>query len=109
SCPTADTVRRSEPLGKGTVQMIEARRLTKSFHGRPAVTDVSFAVGAGEIVGLLGTNGAGKSTILRLLAGSLRPDRGAASIAGHDVATKRRQAQACLGYLPAAASGVARF
>jgi ABC-2 type transport system ATP-binding protein len=87
--------------------MIEARRLTKSFHGRPAVTDVSFDVGAGEIVGLLGTNGAGKSTILRLLAGSLRPDRGAASIAGHDVATARRQAQACLGYLPEAAAGFA--
>jgi ABC-2 type transport system ATP-binding protein len=87
--------------------MIEARRLTKSFYGRPAVTDVSFDVGAGEIVGLLGTNGAGKSTILRLLAGSLRPDRGAASIAGHDVATTRRQAQACLGYLPEAASGFA--
>ena len=89
--------------------MIEARRLTKSFHGRPAVTDVSFDVGAGEIVGLLGTNGAGKSTILRLLAGSLRPDRGAASIAGHDVATARRQAQACLGYLPEAASGFAEL
>jgi ABC-2 type transport system ATP-binding protein len=87
--------------------MIEARRLTKSFHGRPAVTDVSFDVGMGEIVGLLGTNGVGKSTILRLLAGSLRPDRGAASIAGHDVATARRQAQACLGYLPEAAAGFA--
>jgi ABC-2 type transport system ATP-binding protein len=87
--------------------MIEARRLTKSFHGRPAVTDVSFDVGAGEIVGLLGTNGAGKSTILRLLAGSLRPDRGAAAIAGYDVATARRQAQACLGYLPEAAAGFA--
>src|SRR5262245_61333689 len=87
--------------------MIEARRLTKSVSGRPAVADVSFDVGAGEIVGLLGTNGAGKSTILRLLAGSLRPDRGAAAIAGHDVATARRQAQACLGYLPEAAAGFA--
>jgi ABC-2 type transport system ATP-binding protein len=89
--------------------MIEARRLTKSFRGRPAVVDVSFEVGAGEIVGLLGTNGAGKSTTLRLLAGSLRPDRGTTSIAGHDMATARRQAQACLGYLPEAAAGFANL
>ena len=87
--------------------MIEARQLAKSFHGRPAVADISFDLGAGEIVGLLGTNGAGKSTILRLLAGSLRPDRGTAAIAGHDMATARRQAQARLGYLPEAAAGFA--
>jgi ABC-2 type transport system ATP-binding protein len=87
--------------------MIEARRLTKSFRDRPAVADVSFEVGAGEIVGLLGTNGAGKSTTLRLIAGSLRPDRGTTAIAGHDMATARRQAQACLGYLPEAAAGFA--
>ena len=87
--------------------MIEARHLAKSFHGRTAVTDISFDVGTGEIVGLLGTNGAGKSTTLRLLAGSLRPDRGAATIAGHDLATARREAQACLGYLPEAAAGFA--
>ena len=87
--------------------MIEARHLAKSFHGRTAVTDISFDVGTGEIVGLLGTNGAGKSTTLRLLAGSLRPDRGAAAIAGHDLATARREAQACLGYLPEAAAGFA--
>jgi ABC-2 type transport system ATP-binding protein len=89
--------------------MIEARRLTKSFHGRPAVVDISFEVAAGEIVGVLGTNGAGKSTILRLLAGSLRPDRGSAAIAGHDMASARRQAQACLGYLPEAAAGFANL
>jgi ABC-2 type transport system ATP-binding protein len=87
--------------------MIEARHLAKSFRGRPAVMDISFDVGLGEIVGFLGTNGAGKSTILRLLAGSLRPDRGTACIAGHDMATARRQAQACLGYLPEAAAGFA--
>jgi ABC-2 type transport system ATP-binding protein len=85
--------------------MIEAHDLAKSFLGRPAVAGISFEIGAGEIVGFLGTNGAGKSTTLRLLAGYLRPDRGAASIAGHDIVCARRQAQACLGYLPEAAAG----
>lgn len=58
--------------------MIEAVGLTRRFGGRAAVTDVSFAVGAGEVVGFLGPNGAGKTTTIRLLLGLLRPDEGSA-------------------------------
>lgn len=59
--------------------MIEAVGLTKRFGGRPAVTDVSFSVEPGEVVGFLGPNGAGKTTTIRLLLGLLRPDEGSAT------------------------------
>jgi ABC-2 type transport system ATP-binding protein len=68
--------------------VIEAVGLTKRFGGRPAVTDVSFVVEPGEVVGFLGPNGAGKTTTIRLLLGLLRPDAGEA----------RRPAS--IGYLP---------
>jgi ABC-type branched-subunit amino acid transport system ATPase component len=74
--------------------MIEARRLTKSFHGRPAVTDVSFDVGAGEIVGLLGTNGAGKSTVLRVISGLAVPERGVVRIQGRNITYVSPEARA---------------
>ena len=51
----------------------------------PAVADVSLDVHAGEFVGLLGPNGAGKTTLLKVLATLIVPDRGSASVAGHDV------------------------
>ncbi len=60
--------------------MIEARGLTKGFGGRPAITDVSFRVDAGEIVGFLGPNGAGKTTTMRILLGTLRADGGRADV-----------------------------
>ena len=53
----------------------------------PAVADVSLEVHAGEFVGLLGPNGAGKTTLLKVLATLIVPDRGSATIAGHDVVT----------------------
>ena len=68
--------------------MIEAVGLTKSFGGRVAVDDVSFAVEPGEVVGFLGPNGAGKTTTIRLLLGLLRPRK------GHAVRPDR------VGYLP---------
>ncbi|MGI9382311.1 MAG: ABC transporter ATP-binding protein, partial [Methyloligellaceae bacterium] len=85
--------------------MIEARKLSKAFGGHPAVEDVSFEIARGTVVGFLGPNGAGKSTTMRLLTGYLRPDRGEARIAGHDVGTETARARACLGYLPEAAAG----
>lgn len=85
--------------------LIETRDLSKSFGARRAVDRVSFSVGPSTIVGLLGSNGAGKSTTMRILAGTLGPDKGSASIAGCNVISNRLQASRALGYLPEAANG----
>ena len=85
--------------------MIEAKNLLKSFGSVKAVDDVTFSIELGTVVGFLGPNGAGKSTTLRLLTGYLAADRGTAKICGQDIKEDRRRAQACLGYLPEAATG----
>lgn len=59
--------------------------VSKSFGAVDALRDVSFDVGPGEVVGLLGPNGAGKTTMVDILSTLTRPDRGHASVAGHDV------------------------
>lgn len=84
---------------------IAARALHKRFGARRAVDDVSFSVPIGSITGLLGANGAGKSTTLRMLTGALTPDGGSARIAGQDVATDAAAARTLTGYLPEAATG----
>jgi len=78
--------------------LIEVHGLTKRFRGRPAIAGLTFAVPRGQVVGLLGRPGAGRTTTLRLLAGVLDPTSGDVRIAGRDVrsrATRRR-----LGFLP---------
>lgn len=80
--------------------MIELRDLTRSYGERVALQPTTLAIQPGEICGLLGANGAGKSTTLKLLAGLIQPTAGAASIAGHDVVTAPLQAKAALGYVP---------
>lgn len=80
--------------------MISARNLTRTYGTFTAVDDVSFDIREGEIVGLLGHNGAGKTTIMKMLSGYLEPTGGAASIDGHDICEQRREAQALIGYLP---------
>ncbi len=65
------------PVGAGTAApVLQVRDLARSFGGLRAVDGLSFDVGAGEIVGLLGPNGSGKTTALNLISGALRPDRG---------------------------------
>jgi NitT/TauT family transport system ATP-binding protein len=64
--------------------LIEVRNVRKTFNGFVAVEDLSFGVGEGEIVALLGRTGAGKSTVLNLVMGTIKPDSGAISVAGHD-------------------------
>lgn len=73
---------------------LEVAGLTVTFRGRsgrvPAVTDVDLTVAAGEVVGLVGGSGAGKSTVARAVAGLVRPDRGAIRIGGTDIVGARR-------------------
>jgi ABC-2 type transport system ATP-binding protein len=69
--------------------MLEIRGLHKSFGGKPALHDVSFNVARGEIHGLLGHNGAGKSTTLGIILGMVMPDQGDVSIGGVSVPANR--------------------
>ena len=82
--------------------MIRVSHLSKRYGGTVALDDVSFEIGKGEIVGLLGRNGAGKSTTLRILAGFLGPSSGKVEVAGHDVVDDSFEARRHVGYMPEA-------
>lgn len=78
--------------------LIEAQHLSKQWRSdRPALDDVSFEVGYGQIVGLLGHNGAGKSTVLGITLGMVRPDAGEVIIGGHSVQRNRAKALQQIG------------
>lgn len=77
--------------------MIEVQGVSKAFAGRPAVVNLSLTVRRGEVYGLLGHNGAGKSTTLGMLLGQVFPDAGGVRLNGHDVLRRRRAALAGVG------------
>ncbi len=79
--------------------LIEASHLRKTFGATVAVDDLSLHVEEGEIYGLVGSDGAGKTTTIRLLVGALRPDSGQVSVCGFPLDKKTEQARASLGYL----------
>lgn len=79
--------------------MIQAAHLFKSFGSTHAVQDVSLSVAAGEIYGLVGSDGAGKTTTLRLLVGALKADSGEIFICGYRLPRQGEQARAQIGYL----------
>ena len=72
--------------------MIELRNVIKKFAGRLAVDDLTFTVPRGEIFGLLGHNGAGKSTAIGMMLGQVWPTSGQVKVCGHDVQSDRRAA-----------------
>ena len=80
--------------------VVLAQHVTKWYGPRRAVTDVSFAIEQGEIVGLLGPNGSGKSTIFRMLTGYLVPTSGNIEVAGHDVVADSLAVRRTLSYVP---------
>ena len=80
--------------------MIEVSHLTKQYGNHLAVDDVSFTVADGQICGLLGLNGAGKSTIMNILTGYLSATSGQVTVAGHPLPEEADAAKACVGYLP---------
>ena len=80
--------------------VVLAQHVTKWYGPRRAVTDVSFAIEPGEIVGLLGPNGSGKSTIFRMLTGYLVPTSGRIKVAGHDVVADSLAVRRAISYVP---------
>ena len=79
--------------------IIEARGLTKRFGALTAVDHLDLTVTRGEIFGLVGPDGAGKTTTLRMLCGLMDPSEGSARVAGHDVARESRAVKDQIGYM----------
>ncbi|HSE93657.1 MAG TPA: ABC transporter ATP-binding protein [Methylomirabilota bacterium] len=67
------------------MRLLEVERLTRSFGGVRAVSEVTFAVDEGEVIGVMGPNGSGKTTLFNLITGALRPDAGAVRLKGTDI------------------------
>ena len=78
---------------------IFAQNLTKRFEGLTAVDNLNLSVGRGEIFGLVGPDGAGKTTTLRMLASIMDPTSGGAKIAGYDVQTEGVNVKNHLAYM----------
>lgn len=79
---------------------LSARNLTRRFGQRQVICGISLELKRGEVLGLLGHNGAGKSTTLQLLTGALLPDSGQIEICGFDLARQPKEAKARIGFLP---------
>jgi len=80
--------------------MIRIQHLSKRYGDKLAVDDLSFSVSAGEVLGFLGANGAGKSTTMRMIAGFIAPTQGEICVCGHDIESAPIAAKRCMGYLP---------
>jgi ABC-2 type transport system ATP-binding protein len=80
--------------------MIEVSGLTKYYGGNRAIYDLDFTIESGHIVGFLGLNGAGKTTVLKILAGFLLPTAGTVRIGGVDLLAEPEQLRATIGFLP---------
>lgn len=79
---------------------VELHDLTKDFGCGHGIFNVHLCLAPGESMGFLGANGAGKTTVMRLLMGLIRPDTGRASIYGFNCFDERPQMQSLIGYLP---------
>ena len=79
---------------------IEVKNISKSYGRVMALDDVSFSVGKGEVFGLIGPDGAGKTSMFRILCSLLLPDAGTASVDGFDVVGQMRDVRCRVGYMP---------
>ena len=83
--------------------MISVETLEKRYDELVAATDVRFEIAKGEIVGLLGQNGAGKTTVMKMITGYLEPTAGTVKVGGIDVREDRLGVQRQIGYMPESA------
>jgi len=88
-----------DPCGPGG-SMIEVESVSKSFGRIRALDNLSFSVAEGELMGIIGHNGAGKTTAIRIIAGILHPDSGTVRVGGHDVTEDPLSVKSMIGYLP---------
>jgi ABC-2 type transport system ATP-binding protein len=86
--------------GREGAPAIEVESLEKRYGDTVAVRDLSFRVGEGEIVGLIGPDGAGKTTTMRILCGLVHPDGGATRVLGFDSVREARGVKEHVGYMP---------
>lgn len=82
-----------------TDYLVHAEDLHKNFGNTQAVNGVSLRIAPGEIYGLVGSDGAGKTTTMRLLVGALKPSRGSIEVSGYNVLKQTDQARSTIGYL----------
>lgn len=83
--------------------MISIQHINKSYGKKeeiPALHDISLDVKKGEVFGLIGPDGAGKTTLFRILTTLILPDSGSASVAGFDIVTQYKEIRRCVGYMP---------
>jgi ABC-2 type transport system ATP-binding protein len=80
--------------------LVDVEGLSRYYGSLQAVSDVSFTIRKGQVLGFLGPNGAGKTTTMQILSGNLAPSTGRIRIAGHDLLEDPRAAKAAIGYLP---------
>ncbi len=88
------------PTASESASLIVSRGLSKAYGGNYALRDLDLEVRRGEIFGLLGPNGSGKTTTIRLWLGLMRPTRGTATIFGHDCWAGGLQVRRLVSYLP---------
>lgn len=89
----------------GSVEVLDVRNLCKSFDKKPFLTELTFQVGDGECLILLGGNGAGKTLLLNILATLVEPTSGRVSIDGVDAFANTKQVRPSIGYIPVAFEG----
>lgn len=87
-------------MTKSNATVIDVQNLTKFYGLNKAISDISFSMQKGEILGFLGPNGAGKTTTIRILAGFIPASFGTATIGGYDVFEESLKARSIIGYVP---------
>ena len=80
--------------------MIEFQQVSRSYGEKLAVDNLNLSIAAGELYALLGHNGAGKTTAIKMLVGLIRPGSGSVRVGGYDLVSQTRQATSLIGYVP---------
>lgn len=84
---------------RGTTSAVRTQRLRKTFGAHTAVNDLDLNIERGEVFGLLGPNGSGKTTTIRMLCGLVEPTSGSADVAGIDVTERPEEVRRRIGYM----------